>query len=106
MVFAKALPEYNLYRIDFLGNDPGMWSLHPPYRSTLFYDRLPSLIQQVETGDVPESQRGCHDMNDSMVDWSSARKPLWKRAMKRMKIVLDRFGSRQESEPGELVGAS
>ncbi len=106
MVFARAMPEHGLYRIDFLGSEPGLWSIHPPFRSKLFYDCLPTLIQQIEKGDVPEAQRGCHDMNDSMVDWSSARKPLWKRAMKRMKIVVDRFWPHQKAEADGLIRAS
>lgn len=101
---AKHILPQSTIQIDLLGSDPGMWSVHPPYRSKLFYDRLPTLIQQIETGDVPEAQRGCHDMNDNMVDWSSSRKPLWKRAMKRMKIVVDRFWPHQEA--GDLIGAS
>ena len=105
VVFAQAMPEYGLYRIDFLGNNPGMWSIHPPYRSKLFYDRLPTLIQQIEIGDIPEAQRGCHDMNDSMVDWTGARKPSWKRAAKRMKIVVDRFRPFQEVEADDKVKA-
>ena len=106
VIISQAMSKHGLYRIDFLGSNPGMWSVHPPYRSKLFYDRLPTLIQQIEIGDVPEAQRGCHDMNDSMVDWTSARKPLWKRAMKRMKIVVDRFWPHREAEADNLIGAS
>lgn len=106
VIFKEAMAEHGLYRIDFLGSDPGLWSVHPPFRSKLFYDRLPILIQQIETGDVPEAQRGCHDMNDSMVDWTSARKPLWKRAAKRMKLVVDRFRPFQKAEAGDLNRAS
>ena len=87
-IFSEAMAEHGLVRIDFLGNDPGMWSIHPPYRSPLFYDLLPALIQQVEAGDIPEAQRGCHDMNDSMVDWSSARKPFVQRVIKHIKLFL------------------
>lgn len=89
-VFRQGMAKHGLIRIDFLGCDPGMWSVHPPYRSKLFYDRLPTLIQQIETGEIPEAQRGDYDVNDSMLDWSSARKPLWKRAVKRLKLVVTR----------------
>jgi hypothetical protein len=81
-IFSRAMKKHSLLRIDFLGNEPGMWALHPPYRSKLFYDLLPSLIEQIETGNIPEAQRGCHDINESMVDWSSARKSLWQRTVK------------------------
>ncbi len=90
-IISQAMGERGSSRIDFLGQAPGMWTLHPPYRSQLFYDRLPDLIAQVETGNVPEGQRGYHDMNDSMIDWSSARKPLWQRKAKRVQVILQRF---------------
>lgn len=62
-----------LSRIDFLGSPPGMWSLHPAMRSDEFLAELPRLIERVETGDVPPEQLGDYDVNDSMVDWTSAR---------------------------------
>jgi len=51
-----------------------MWSLHPPYRSEEFYRELPRLVEQIEAGSVPDAQRGDYDINDSMFDWSSARR--------------------------------
>src|SRR5205085_12697442 len=39
VIFSRAMLERGLVRIDFLGSHPGMWSVHPPYRSKLFYDR-------------------------------------------------------------------
>ena len=91
VIFSRAMSDRNLIRIEFLGNDPGMWSIHPPYRSQLFYDRLPDIIQRVETGDIPEAQRGCHDINGSLVDWTSAKKPGWRRVAKHIRLVLQRF---------------
>jgi hypothetical protein len=87
-IFSQAMEKQGLLRIEFLGHAPGMWSIHPPYRSKLFYDLLPTLIQQIETGNIPEAQRGCHDMNDSMVDWSSTRKSVWQRGMKHLNLFL------------------
>jgi hypothetical protein len=60
-------------RIDFLGEAPGMWSLHPEWRSEAFYKALPGLIERVEAGDMPEEQLGDYDVGDSLVDWSSVR---------------------------------
>lgn len=73
VVMSKTLQSSGLYRIDLVGSPPGMWSLHPPYRSDEFYDRLPELIHAVETGNVPHGQRGHYDLNDSMIDWTDAR---------------------------------
>ncbi|MCS3657971.1 hypothetical protein GGQ11_002772 [Salinibacter ruber] len=83
-ILSEAMQRHGLWRVDMLGSPPGMWSLHPPYRNEAFYQKLPELIQRVETGDVPQSQRGRYNVHDSMVDWSSARKALkqnrwWKR---------------------------
>lgn len=88
VIFSQAMPTQGLVRIEFLGNDPGMWSIHPPYRSTLFYECLPTLIQQIEAGTIPEAQRGYHDMNESMINWASAQKPLQHRIAKHLKLAL------------------
>jgi hypothetical protein len=74
IVLTGVLRRYGLYRIDMLGSEPGMWSLHPPYRGVDFYRRLPQLVREIETGNIPEAQRGHYDINDSMVDWSEARR--------------------------------
>jgi hypothetical protein len=83
----RLMEERDLWRVDTLGSAPGMWSLHPPMRSDEFYKALPELVRHVEEGDVPEEQRGDFDVNDSMVDWSSARraqrKQTWPRRLSR-----------------------
>jgi hypothetical protein len=73
-LFTRALRERGLVRVNFLGREPGMWSLHPPYRNEAFYRLLPELVRRVEAGDVPEQQRGDYDVNASLVDWTSARR--------------------------------
>ena len=84
---SAAMKRAGLVRIDFLGEEPGLWSLHPPYRNAEFYERLPELIKAIEQGEVPEGQLGDYDMNDSMVDWSSARKPAWRRKVQRFQLI-------------------
>jgi len=74
----RRMNELGLRRVDFLGRDPGMWSLHPKMRSEEFYAALPELVRRVETGDIPDEQRGDFDVNDSLVDWTSAREHLQK----------------------------
>lgn len=59
-------------RFDFLGSGNGLYSLHPTYRSENFYSNLPTLIHRIEQGNVPDGQRGDHDINASMQDWTSA----------------------------------
>jgi hypothetical protein len=97
MIYSRALAKRGLWRIDFLGDSPGMWSIHPPYRSPLFYARLPELIEGIESGQVPEAQRGHYDMHDSMVDWTSARRiatSTWRRALKHQRLFVRNVTSR------------
>jgi hypothetical protein len=68
-----AMRRHGLVRIDRLGSAPGIWSLHPLYRSAAFYDALPEIIRRVETGDIPEEQRGHYDVVDALFDFSEQR---------------------------------
>jgi hypothetical protein len=68
-----AMRKHGLVRVDRLGSSPGMWSLHPLYRSAAFYAALPEIIRRVETGDVPEEQRGHYDVVDALFDFSEQR---------------------------------
>ena len=90
VLLSKTLERAQLGRIDYLGSTPGMWTLHPPYRSAEFYRRLPELIATIETNTVPEGQRGHYDVNDTMIDWSSARAANhWSRRY--LKMIGQRF---------------
>jgi hypothetical protein len=88
VMLSRAMQGRGLVRVDFLGTAPGMWSLHPSYRSRLFYDSLPRLIAQIEGGDIPETQRGCHDINDGLIDWSGAKRSLASRLRRHADLVL------------------
>jgi hypothetical protein len=68
----SAMRRSGCRRLDFLGQSPGLWSLHPPYRSDRFYSMLPDLLEMVESGSVPDGQRGDYDLNESVIDWSDA----------------------------------
>jgi hypothetical protein len=87
-LISGAMRKHGLLRRDFLGSAPGMWSLHPPYRCADFYSKLPDLIAKIEAGDIPDAQRGDHDINGSLVDWSEAVTRLaqnrwWRRLLSR-----------------------
>jgi hypothetical protein len=78
-------------RLDFLGDAPGCWSLHPPFRNQEFFRRLDELIRRVELGEMPDAQRGDYNVNDSLVDWSDARAAnRWWRRLRRLVV---RFGT-------------
>ncbi len=92
VILGDVLREHHLFRTDFLGRGPGMWSLHPPFRSAEFYRRLPDLISKVETGDIPEAQRGDYDLNDSMLDWSEQRAAN-RRGRRLWRLFKERLGA-------------
>ncbi|MBK0378192.1 hypothetical protein [Mucilaginibacter segetis] len=75
-LFRDFMWRENLKRIDFLGSDDGMWSLHPPYRTANFYDNLPALIKRVEQNNLPQAQQGFYDIIDEVCDWTEARQKL------------------------------
>ncbi|MCX2575911.1 hypothetical protein [Pedobacter sandarakinus] len=70
------MKQKKLKRIDFLGENGGMWSLHPPYRTELFYSTLPKLIHKVEHHLMPYLQFGFYDIVDDLFDWTEAKRKL------------------------------
>ncbi len=87
-LISHAMRLKKMVRREFLGSAPGMWHLHPPYRCADFYAKIPMLIQRCETNDMPVPQRGDHDINASLVDWSEALSSLktnrwWRRLLHR-----------------------
>lgn len=88
-----AMTKAGMCRFEFLGSGDGMWTLHPPYRCQAFFDALPFLVHSIENGLIPDAQRGCHDINKSMVDWSEAihrlkRNRWWTRLFSRIASLL------------------
>ena len=75
-ILSQYLIQNKYIRVDFLGNNQGLWSLHPPYRTEEFYNDLPEIISKIEQGIVPDSQRGFYDIVDELVDWSEAKNKL------------------------------
>ena len=75
-ILSKHIVNNNYLRVDFMGKSPGLWSLHPPYRTAKFYQDLPTIIKKIENNDVPESQKGFYDIVDELVDWSEAKKNI------------------------------
>ncbi|MEM8893724.1 MAG: hypothetical protein AAGC88_04040 [Bacteroidota bacterium] len=55
------LKRNNWYRVGFLGQSPGLWSLHPSGDPS-FKELLPKIIPLIEKGDFPESQKGAGDV--------------------------------------------
>ena len=74
VVLSHTMQKRGLIRVDHHGNESGMWSLHPPFRTAQFYSDLPGIIRRVETGDMPDEQLGRYDLHDSICDWSVPRR--------------------------------
>ncbi len=75
-ILSSYMVKHNYIRVDFKGNEPGLWSLHPPYRTSQFYADLPIIIKKIEENEVPSSQKGFYDIVDELVDWAEARNKL------------------------------
>lgn len=83
-LFEIFMRKHNYTRIDFLGSENGMWSLHPPFRNEIFYQKLSELLAMVKQTNFPPSQFGYYDIVDEVCDWSSAKEKIrnnrwWKR---------------------------
>jgi hypothetical protein len=91
-MITRRMEQRDLWRVDLCGSAPGMWSLHPAMRSDEFHAALPELVRRVEEGDIPEEQVGDFNLNDSMVDWTSARRAqreqTWPRRLARRWLRL------------------
>jgi hypothetical protein len=101
-IISHSMASRGLIRLDFLGAEPGVWAVHPAWRSATFYQRLPDLIEEIEQGQIPEAQRGCHDVEDCMVDWTDVRASQRgtvvrhsRRALERLFVPLTAKGQRR-----------
>lgn len=72
---SAAMKKAGRIRVDMLGEDGGIWSLHPPRRSESFYAGIEGIISRLEAMDVPEDQLGYYDFTDSFFDWGLKVKP-------------------------------
>ena len=90
VTLSAAMARHSLVRVDAVGKSPGCWSLHPPFRSARFYDSLQDVIRLVESGDMPDGQRGHHDVQDCVVDWSDVREGRRAWVGRHWRLVLGR----------------
>ena len=71
-MLSRAMRDAGLVRLDFLGRQPGMWSLHPVGHNEALFRALPRIVERVESGDLPEAQLGDYNINDSLLEGQSA----------------------------------
>jgi hypothetical protein len=69
VMITNCMKEHSYKRLDFLGNSPGLWSLHPNYRSQSFYRQIPDIIDRLKRMDIPEEQYGYYNISDNFIDW-------------------------------------
>ena len=90
-IFSSTMRRRGLSRIDMAG--PGVfWSLHPPYKSAKFIEKLPSILSDIDRDQIPDDQRGCYDLNAGFFDFQEehaalAKRRWWMRLQKRLKIL-------------------
>jgi hypothetical protein len=72
---SKAMRRRKVYRLDFLGRSPGMWAVHPLYRTPEYVEIVPEVIRMAESGVVPAAQRGEYDLTSSMLAAARATQP-------------------------------
>jgi hypothetical protein len=66
-LLGEAMAAAGMHRLDYLGREPGMWTLHPRERTESYYELLPKLVARIERGEVTEQQRGHYDLDASML---------------------------------------
>ncbi len=70
-----SMKKEKLKRVDFLGKPPGLYSVHPNYRSAEFYEQIPEMIERLkENKNIPESQLGFYDFSEDFIDWGGSSK--------------------------------
>ena len=96
MVLSETIQAKDLGNMHFLGSGEGMYSLHPPHHTPAFHQALPDLIARVERGEIPDAQLGDYDINDSMFDFSEARRQhaKVKRLKRRLRDVVTYWTAR------------
>lgn len=72
-ILTDAMHARQMIRVDLLGAAPGMWSIHPLFRTPAFYATLDRLVERIEAGEVPAEQRGAFELSDSLILAAGAR---------------------------------
>ncbi len=66
---SDAMQKEGIYRIDFLGEGKGLWSIHSDFSHDQdFLKKLDHIINKIEEGFFTESQRGWHDFSHDFYD--------------------------------------
>lgn len=71
-LISSFLENGDYFRVDYPGSGVPFWTLHPPFRSEEFYNRLEGIIEAVENNEIPPEQRGYHDLNKGFINWEEA----------------------------------
>jgi len=90
-IISASMRSSRQYRVDFLGTGPGLYSLHPLYRSEAFYRSIPDALRRLKDCDIPDDQLGHFNISDSFLDWGDAR-ALYNQGRFRNKLVRRLLG--------------
>ena len=94
-MISRMMQKEGKVRVDFKGSDPGLWSIHPLFRSEEFYLRIPEIIERLKQNDVPRSQLGYYNFSSDFIDWSEAHEIFRQNRLRRK--ILRKLGLIKES---------
>jgi len=88
-LISSFLDHEDYFRVDYPGSGAPLWTLHPPFRSEEFYNRLEGIIEAVENNEIPPEQRGYHDLNRGFINWDEAitNLPFYRRRKARERFL-------------------
>ncbi len=61
------MKRHGWYRLDFLGENDGMWAYHPGYEPDNYWKHIDRFIAAAEENKFPEAQRGYQNVQQAFV---------------------------------------
>lgn len=75
VMITRHMRRHGLRRVDF-GGEGDFYTLHPPHKSTAFFEEAERIWNAVAADRVPIGQRGRYDISDDLYDFSAERRAL------------------------------
>jgi len=74
-LFSDIMLRRSLLRVDTLGVSEGRsaYTLHPVLKPAEYIRAIPDLLRRMDTGDIPESQRGYYNVHNDFFDFRKAK---------------------------------
>lgn len=84
-IISHHMQREHLIRLDCWGPDAdhGCYSLHPIAKTPEFCDAIPALLRRMAEDRIPDSQRGCYDINNELFQPTRVRQSWTSRVFRR-----------------------